>query len=411
MKSSFFTTLKTIFYSLLIASLTLLVLELGFRLSGHKPANRSPFGMEFTRPDPKVGFRAQANAKWWVDMTPYGAFVARYYGGTDANGYRPTIFNSWNKNAKTLVALGDSMTFGIESSNDTTWPELLARRLTEQGKPYQVKNISYRGWGTLQQAIALEEYAAAGGKADAVLLMVVTNDPTDNIGRYYYPSAPIISEENGQLKTIPPLDSPELNQMDRVWRNEKWIRKSALATYFYRKGGANLIGEEHELSNFDLSDESYQSIFWNPEAYETLNVTLKSLSATDKESVLKQKAFLFALQKLKAVCDKMGSKLIITTTAAFPVKNGKNAKSFQNLLKMSDSQFNEFAATWAKHQHDVATYAQKIGASYIDNSTSLDALDFRQYAAQPIDWHSSTEANVFQSRALANELISKNLIP
>lgn len=411
MKSNIISTLKTILYSVFISIFVLIILELGFRVAGHSPANRSPFGMEFTRPDPTIGFRAQPNAKWWVDMTPYGAFVTRYKGGTDAEGYRPTIYNSWNKNAKTLIALGDSMTFGIESTNETTWPELLARRLTEQGKPYQVKNISYRGWSTIQQALALEEYAAAGGKADAVLVMVVTNDPTDNIGRFYYPSAPIVTEENGQLKITPPLDSPELNKMDRVWKNEYWIRKSALATYFYRKGGASLVGEDQEINSFDLSNDSYHAILWNPETFEGLINSLLSLSGKDQESEFKRKAFLFALQKLKSTSDKMGSKLIITTSAAFPIKNGKNSKSFQALLKMTDSQFNEFADTWEKHQQDVAFFAQKIGASYIDNSKSLDDLDFRQYAAQPIDWHSSTEANVFQARNMSQKLIEKNLLP
>lgn len=403
--------LKNILFIITIVVLTLVLFEGLFRLMGLKPAQSGSFQMSFTKPDPVIGFRSQANAKWWVDMTPQGAYVARYKGSTDNQGYRPMIMNAGCKDCKTMVALGDSMTFGIESSNDTTWPELLAKRLTEQGKPYKVRNISYRGWGTFQQALALEEYIKNGGKADAVLLMVVTNDATDNIGRFYYPSAPILQEENGQIQPLPPIDSPDLNKTARVWRNEQWIRKSAVTTYFYRKGGASLIGEEEPLFNFDFSDNNYRSIMWSKESYESLYQSLSILSSSDPESQLKQKAFLYSLNRIKAACDKIGSRLFITTTPAFALKNGKNSNSLQTLLKMQPHEFNDFADKWAKHHADVSNFSKKIGAIYINNSNSLDELNYHQYAAQPVDWHSSTESNVFQSRMIANELINSQQLP
>jgi hypothetical protein len=398
--------IRSIISTVLITAALIGMLELGAFASGLRAAGTPPFTMAlFSVYDPMLGFRGRPDARWWVDMTPQGAYVQRYFGSTDSMGYRPMAFNANCAECPSYVVLGDSMTFGIESPDNATWPELLAQQLQLQGKKAKVRNISYRGWGTLQQALALEEFEKSGGNADVVLLMMIPNDINDNFDINHFTSTPVLEVKDGEIITHYPSGPGELAESDRVWRQEKWIRKSALATYIYRRGGAELVGEGAPLETFDLTDEGFKKELWTPPSLEGFTSLLADYSSNTEAARKKQKALEHALARLKGASDRLGARLVVTTAPPWALENGKNRASLQALMGLGDEPFTRFSKAWAQHLTDVKTLAEKLGASYLEASPALDELSYRQYAARPNDWHHSAEANAYIARHFASQLL------
>ena len=67
-----------------------------------------------------------------------GVRLAPFANGSDAHGFR----NDWVPETSTVVALGDSQTWGVGAPRSESWPAQLARRLNER-----VYNMSMGGWG------------------------------------------------------------------------------------------------------------------------------------------------------------------------------------------------------------------------------------------------------------------------
>ena len=77
----------------------------------------------------------------------------------------------------TVVALGDSFTFGIGVADDQVYTEVLAREL---GPAFRVVNGGVPGWGIDSEAKWFHHVARAYGP-DVVVLQFTANDPSDSV--------------------------------------------------------------------------------------------------------------------------------------------------------------------------------------------------------------------------------------
>lgn len=78
----------------------------------------------------------------------------------------------------TVLALGDSYTFGFAVGEDEVWPAVLERRLGElvPGSAPRVLNMAVTGYSTRDEALALR-HKGVGYRPDLVVVGYVLNDP------------------------------------------------------------------------------------------------------------------------------------------------------------------------------------------------------------------------------------------
>nr|NJM01000.1 SGNH/GDSL hydrolase family protein [Desulfobacula sp.] len=400
--------IKSFLICMLVIIAILILTETGFRLLGTKPSGTPPYSVNFSSPDQLIGFRCYPNSRWFYDTTPSGKRVERIFGSTDNKGYRPLVNNSACNNCRTIVVLGDSISFGVESSNDTTWPEALSKELSSHGYPYKVRNISFRGWGTIQESLALEEYVQEGGKADYVIYLTVANDPIDNISLVYGMPAPIIEMDVPNLQLVEPKFNDEFLKMSQKWKLEKIVRRSAMASYFYKLGGAPLPSEWDPLPIISMDKNAYRA-FW-PSGTTFIESFLESMYAENDRAELAQKAFAYGLKRMKQTTESAGAKLIVIPSPFGPL-NRKHSASFKELLGLSDEQFDSFQAKWISFNNAVKQESKKAGVMYLDVFPAFENMEYHQYVAAPSDWHYSSEANAMLGKYLSDLMLDKNLIP
>lgn len=397
--------------SLIYLAVTIAILiaaEIGFRLVDYKSSGAPPYSISFSGPDKLIGFRAYSNSRWFYDTTPSGKRVERIFGSTDNKGYRPVVNNSECNNCRTIVVLGDSISFGVESGNDATWPEMFSKELSSRGYPYKVRNISFRGWSTIQESLALEEYIREGGKADYVIYFAVPNDPIENISLVYSMPAPIIKRDATGPHLIEPKFDDAFLKMNKHWKTEDIVRRSALASYFYKLGGSPLPGEWDTLPTISMDENAYRS-FW-PNGTAGIESFLESMYAKDDRAKLAQMAFDYGLKRMKKAAEVTGAKLVVIPAPFGPV-NRPQASSFKKLLGLSDSQFDTFEAKWISYDNAIERLSKQAGVSYFDVFPAFENMDYHQYVAAPSDWHYSSEANAVLGKHLANLMLDRKLIP
>jgi lysophospholipase L1-like esterase len=178
------------------------------------------------REDPEVGFALEPDTAMVMTFSeaPGGAYRLR----TNALGLRDERALV-PKSAGTLrvLALGDSMTFGLGVEREEAWPAVLERSLSKKiaPRPVEVVNAGVSCWGQCEEVAFLEHRARALEPDLVVLEFTVANDVLDDL-RY--------REENGRLVPDPSL-ARELEQ-HAIFENPFALHSRAFRLFVWHTG-------------------------------------------------------------------------------------------------------------------------------------------------------------------------------
>jgi hypothetical protein len=155
---------KRVVISLLAVILTLVVLELGFRISGYD-LNRSPNWRHST----EYGWTIDPQAENMDNIHPDGF---RY---TPVNSEKPT-------DTKRIIILGDSFVQAAGVPYAKSFPGLLEHWLNagEERMRWEIINLAVGDWGTAQEWIALREYGMAYSPDVVIVQTFPMNDMANN---------------------------------------------------------------------------------------------------------------------------------------------------------------------------------------------------------------------------------------
>ena len=150
-----------------------------------------------------------------------------------------------------LLLLGDSVAFGQGMAEDEYVAPLLEVEL-QKGGQWEVWNVSFPGWNTVQEAAALEVYAETV-QPDRILVLWVANDSASLEKQIFS------NESSGDVlytdERFRPLDWPSVKHQVQAWRS------SALVRLFFdlRGHGAAEEGNETSPATIGLADRDYRA--------------------------------------------------------------------------------------------------------------------------------------------------------
>lgn len=393
------------FIEIITVTLVLIVtVEIVMRQVGYYPAGIRQYSIDFSAKDSTKGFKAYKNASWYFDVTPNGGEVVRKIGTTNADGYRPTIENADCVSCPYILVVGDSLTFGAESSDQETWPEFLARELSKGGKKYKVINISFRGWSTIQEAIALREANLEGKRIDYVLYLPVPNDMIGNIKTIYNLPSPIANYVDGKFSVTlaPPYES--FCQMARKFKVEAFARKYSLTTFAFAVAGRKLIGINDPPAPIGTDDGDYK-VFWQQGQLDKSRQYIGLLNGQGNDADLAHEAFTFGVRGMAKTSRELGARFIVVPFPFGPYTEGGNADELAKLLGVTSAEVASFLKEWKQYNDALKQIAESNGADFLDiNMNLFSGLSYRDYAAAPSDWHFSVKANELLAKEVSKVL-------
>ncbi|MXU65024.1 SGNH/GDSL hydrolase family protein [Oceanomicrobium pacificus] len=124
-------------------------------------------------PDPTLGYLNRPNTVARVAAPEYDAEYR-----VDADGFRYGAEGGQSfatNNARTVLLIGDSFTFGAANHYKDTWAARLAEAADAAGQPVNLVNAGVPGYSTTQQALYLERLFD-DHQPETVILMFLPND-------------------------------------------------------------------------------------------------------------------------------------------------------------------------------------------------------------------------------------------
>ena len=161
--------------------LTLILVEVGFRLAGYRPIYEVYSKPEaFWQRDPVLGWRLQANSEGtYVGPRPF-PILFRTPIRINSHGLRGPEIEPVADGGHRVLFLGDSQTAGFEVPEDQTFAHLTGQMLEERlGRPVQAINAGVRGYGT-DQTLLLFRDRLRQLRPEVVVYDKVINDAEDN---------------------------------------------------------------------------------------------------------------------------------------------------------------------------------------------------------------------------------------
>ncbi|MEX2578030.1 MAG: SGNH/GDSL hydrolase family protein [Verrucomicrobiales bacterium] len=156
--------------SLLVA---LTLVEILLRVVGYSPAVSSPLNA-FHEAHERLGWVGTPNHTSRFKTLNFDAIVE-----TDTEGFRINKSSvSPDENAPEVWILGDSTVWGWGVSNEEMFSSILQE---EAGPGVRIRNFAMNAYGTLQEALLLEKLLSEKEPPAKVILMVCSNDFTDNL--------------------------------------------------------------------------------------------------------------------------------------------------------------------------------------------------------------------------------------
>lgn len=174
----------------------------------------------YAAPDAVRGWKNRPNAK--VDYgEPEFSIVVEH----NSLGYRsPEISREKPPGRFRILALGDSMTYGIGVENDETFCAVLG----QLDPRLEVINAGANGYGTSQELLVLRE-EGLGLRPDLVLVAFFWNDLGDSYTREF----PAFSFEDGELVYPKPLSDAKLARAEALPRKRP-VQYALRHSYAYR---------------------------------------------------------------------------------------------------------------------------------------------------------------------------------
>jgi hypothetical protein len=377
----------------IVLAVTLLIvalLEFSLRLCGVVPIAPPHFTMAFSTEDKSIGYKAIPYSEWSFLIAPDGKGVKRITGTVDKEGYRPVVNRC--QDCQKILVLGDSMAFAAEAPDDQTWPELLSQELQRNGLKYYTRNISFRGWNTLQVDIAAKE-ALKVSNAAALLYFFSPNDPAETFTAMYGPTPLLKAREEGAYEIVP---------ADFGIYHDKMLENKHLGQMTYIKYHSSIFALVKHLSGFadepepvkDWRREGYYNSWNNGATWGNLMRYLGLLVGEDSESRSVRGGIQFLLDDLAGACSKAHVKFYVAFLPFGVFTQGETLQDFKNLTGYSESELQRGAAQWRQFGQKVREMTEQAGGTYLNLSPDVFAgMNYRQYAAAPDDWHYSIEAH------------------
>ena len=137
-----------------------------------RPLAQRPAGAPMAQPDPVLGWRPLENIRLAGLSTNKDGTQTPFQVSYDARGFRAS--GDLSSGRPRVLAVGDSFTWAEGVSDDKTWFATL-------GRAAEVEMFGYGagGWGTLQEALALERHIGAV-RPNLVVLQMTSNDFIEN---------------------------------------------------------------------------------------------------------------------------------------------------------------------------------------------------------------------------------------
>lgn len=174
------------------------LLILGFAFLGGESGARyygcpHPYSALFAY-DEKLGYRSPVNTK-----VSFSAGAHTYNVAFDENG----IADRAGEGSVEVVILGDGVTAGLELPPQDRMAHQMSRLLGNKS----VINLSVTGYGTIQQALLLEEWLKSnkGRPKHVILVFNLTNDIIDNVREWDGDANPTVSLQSLDGRILPPV--------------------------------------------------------------------------------------------------------------------------------------------------------------------------------------------------------------
>jgi hypothetical protein len=197
---------KKLTFSLIILTLFLCALEVGFRLIQHNRATLINVGL----PEEHYGIAVPDPDLLWALKPNYSGVVQGGTVSTNGMGLRGKEIKEKGENEVQILSLGESTTFGAKVADDQTYSHLLEQMLNQTDKEieYRVINGGVFAYSSTQSLIYLKK-RGMNLMPDIILFYHEVND--------YLPSALRISSNNemGMMKTDKQLIESNLHRLVR----------------------------------------------------------------------------------------------------------------------------------------------------------------------------------------------------
>jgi lysophospholipase L1-like esterase len=368
----------------ILTSVTLVVflgiLEGGARLLGYLPASVKRF-------DSERGWTYEPNSAFQF-VTIHG----RVRVSVDGEGFRPLVAGKEDTGSPLIVCVGDSYTFCEESADDRTWPERLALELSGKGYRCRAMNRGMTGYSPLQSLAALRHELRRDGGAPglkAVVYFFCINDPQEIFqpDRPHWDPAdfsrPPASPGAWSPNVIPP--APPAWSLASQWKRFKGRFAFIKAVRYSSVDGS--------VESFKAGGGIYMDAFL-PHYQEFLGTPSH------------QEGMRAALRELRQECASRGVPLFVAPVI-MPAwdRPGESRGELAGLLGWSGEKMDAQASAYHSAIDLLGKLAGEAGATFIDLRGTLDGMKYREYAAAPLDWHFSAEANGRIGKALAEGLL------
>lgn len=406
MKKIYHTLLLTIllFFSTIVI---LAFIEISLRLANIHPPLPPTFSMAFSGKHPGIGYKAIPNSRWTFYSLRPDQTTRRSFGTVGKDGFRPIVHNKKCKTCLRVIVVGDSITFGAEVADKETWVEIFSRKMSEKGIEIQAKNISFRGFSSLQALLALKEELAYEKKpVHAVIYLFSPNDVAESYEAMYGPT-PLLGFNNKDNSFH--ILEPDFTKYEKAMASNVHLGQLTHIKYYSAIYGliAKIIKKEQynwidEWPKIDSSESAYRAI-WDLGTLDVVRKYLGFLVDDNKQDNHGRSGTKFILQEMQSAVLKHGGKFYVAFLPFGAFTEGTTQNDFEHLTELSHIAVNQLLDEWHEFGNWVSRLTQAAEGEYLHIDPNLfKDMTYREYTVLPDDWHYSQLAHERMGKAMAD---------
>jgi lysophospholipase L1-like esterase len=360
-------------------------LEIGLRLFA--PQVQESLSGLFT-PDTAAGYRLRSDVS--VHYRSPEADVTFNTEGTA--GLRRVPGPPVPAGAKTLLALGDSFTFGMNVADGEAFPARLAAALNGDAAPrWNVLNAGVFGYGTDNEAAWLDEHGWAY-KPNVVLVgFFVGNDVKDVM----LGITKTVATADGRLvaaeasKQAMDRGEDDNNAQPSGGGVKGWLEKNSHAYLFLRSVWYNTFGKASSSKPTKLTAFDAASFYLK-------DVPPEIAAGWDKT--------FGALRAMKEDCDRHGATLLLV---AIPTREQVYPRSWEDVKKQFA--LDESQVDLALPQQKLGAFAKEAGIAYVDLLPDFKAQEDTLPLYLSLDRHWTAAGHTLAAEVIAREMAKMGL--